>query len=48
MDGIYRVFYFVKFDVGIVVLSAFMKKSAKTPRLEIELARVRLRELVNG
>jgi phage-related protein len=47
-DGIYRVFYLVKSESGILVFHAFMKKTQKTPHLEIELARTRLRELSNG
>jgi len=47
-DGIYRVFYLVKAESGILVFHAFMKKTQKTPLLEIELARARLRELQNG
>jgi phage-related protein len=47
-DGIYRVFYLVKAESGILVFHAFMKKTQKTPPLEIELARTRLRELQNG
>ena len=47
-DGIYRVFYLVKSESGILVFHAFIKKTQKTPPLEIELARTRLRELQNG
>ena len=46
-DGIYRVFYLLKSQDGILVFHAFMKKTQKTPQLEIELAKVRLRELSN-
>ena len=47
-DGIYRIFYLVKSEKGVFVFHAFMKKTQKTPLLEITLARVRLRELING
>ena len=47
-DGIYRVFYYVKSERGILVFHAFMKKTQKTPLLEIELARARFREISNG
>jgi len=42
----HRVFYIAKFREGIYVLHAFQKKTHKTPRGEIELARRRLRELL--
>jgi phage-related protein len=48
VDGIYRVFYLVKSESGVIVFHAFMKKTQKTPPLEIELARARLKELQNG
>ena len=47
-DGIYRVFYLIRSASEILVFHAFMKKTQKTPPLEIELARARLRELQNG
>src|SRR5689334_6376854 len=37
--GIYRVFYTLKLENGVVVFHAFQKKSQKTPPHEIELAR---------
>ena len=42
----HRVFYIAKFREGIYVLHAFQKRSRKTPKGEIELARHRLRELL--
>ena len=46
-SDIYRVFSF--FDEGrlIILLNGFQKKSQKTPVREIELARRRLREVLN-
>lgn len=44
--GAYRVIYVAKFAQAIYVLHAFEKKSGKTPRLVIELARQRYRTLV--
>lgn len=46
-DGIYRTFYFTKDARGILVFHAFVKKTQKTPPLEIELARKRLKELLD-
>jgi phage-related protein len=48
VDGIFRVFYLLKSEDGVFVFHAFMKKTEKTPPLEIELARVRLKELYHG
>lgn len=44
--GIYRTFYFLKSFRGVLILHAFVKRTQKTPRMEIELARKRLRELL--
>jgi phage-related protein len=43
--GIYRAFYLQKSERGVMVFHAFEKRSAKTPRSEIELGRSRLREM---
>ncbi len=42
----HRVFYIAKFREGLYVLHAFQKKTRKTPKGEIELARRRLREVL--
>jgi len=47
-DGAFRVFYIVKADSGVIVFHAFQKKTQKTPMSEIELARKRLFEVLNG
>ena len=44
--GAYRVLYLAKFAEAVYVLHAFEKKSRKTARLDIELARQRYRNLV--
>jgi len=44
--GAYRVLYVAKFAEAIYVLHAFDKKSRKTARLDMELARQRYRNLV--
>lgn len=43
-DGIYRVFYYLKIVDRILVFHAFQKKTQKTPKKEIEIAKKRLRE----
>ena len=44
--GIYRVFYYLKSEQGILVFHAFTKKSQKTPLSEIELGRKQLKEML--
>ena len=43
IDGQFRVLYLVRREEGVIVLHACRKKSAKTPHLDVELARRRLR-----
>ena len=45
--GEFRVVYVAKFD-AVYVLHAFQKKSRKTSRLDIELARARFGELLRA
>ena len=47
-DGIYRTFYYTASWRGVLVFQAFVKKSQRTPPLEIELARKRLKELLDA
>lgn len=47
-DGIFRVFYYTASARGVMVFHAFGKKTQKTPPLEIELARKRLKELLDA
>jgi phage-related protein len=42
----HRVFYAAKFTEGVYVLHAFEKRTRKTPKREVELARDRFRALV--
>ena len=42
----HRVFYVVKFTEGVYVLHAFEKRTRKTPKPDLELARDRFRALV--
>jgi len=45
-SGAYRVFYYLKTQKGILIFHCFKKKTQKTPKKEIELARKRLGELL--
>ena len=45
-DGIYRVFYILKTEVGILVFHSFKKTSQKTPMREIDTGRTRLKSLL--
>lgn len=47
-DGIFRVFYYTGSPKGVLVFHAFEKKTQRTPPLEIELARKRLKELLDA
>ena len=42
VNGIFRVFYLIKTEHGIVVFHSFKKKTQKTSQYEIETARLRL------
>lgn len=42
----FRVFYVAKFEEAVYVLHAFEKKTQKTPKRNIDLARARYAELV--
>lgn len=44
--GIYRVFYYLKSEHGILVFHAFTKKTQNTPQSEIETATKRLKEML--
>lgn len=44
--GAFRAIYMAKFVEAVYVLHAFQKKSRKTSRADIELARLRFRKLV--
>ena len=41
----HRIIYVAKFDEAIYVLHAFQKKSQRTPKADIDLAKSRLQEL---
>ena len=42
----YRVIYLAKFNEAVYVLHAFQKRSQRTPKPDLDLARQRLRELL--
>lgn len=44
-SGIARVFYCTKRNKNIVILHSFIKKTQKTPRAELEIARSRAKEV---
>lgn len=46
--GIYRTIYTAKFDDCIYVLHAFVKKTQKTSQSDIELAKARLKSLIQA
>lgn len=46
LGGAYRLIYVARFVEAVYVLHAFQKKSRKTSRLDIELARLRFRRLI--
>jgi len=46
-DGSFRVFYYTASAKGILVFHAFAKKTQRTPPLDLELARKRLKELLD-
>lgn len=45
-DGIYRLFYVLKTDFGILAFHAFQKKTQKTELSDLKLGRQRLKELL--
>ena len=44
-EGEFRVFYVAKFTAAIHVLHVFQKKTRKTPKRDIDLARARLKQI---
>jgi len=45
LEGAFRVFYLLK-ENRVIVFHAFNKKTQKTPLLQIEVAKIRLKELL--
>ena len=46
VEGAFRVVYIAKFSEAVYVLHAFQKKTQKTPKVDIELARKRYRAML--
>lgn len=46
VDGAYRVLYLAARPEAVYVLHAFAKKSQRTQKLDVDLARVRLKDLL--
>ena len=46
-SGIYRTFYYKKSKRGILIIHAFVKKTQKTSPHEIDIAKRRLKEMLN-
>jgi len=46
LDGAYRVLYIAKFEEAVYVLHAFEKRTQRTARLDLDLARRRLAGVV--
>jgi phage-related protein len=46
-DGIYRVFCLTKVEDKVLVFHAFQKKTQKTPKKDIDLAKKRLKEMLD-
>jgi len=46
--GIYRVIYFAYTGKRFIMLHGFTKKTQKTPKKEIKLAKQRMEEITNG
>lgn len=47
-QGIYRAFYMMHTEQGVVVFHVFGKKTQKTPLAEIRLGQKRLKEMIDG
>jgi phage-related protein len=47
-DGAYRAFYYMGSTRGVIVFHALVKKTQQTPLLELELARKRLKEVLDA
>lgn len=46
--GIYRIIYFSYIDKQFIMLNGFVKKTSKTPQNEIELAKIRMKEVLEN
>ena len=46
--GIYRIIYFAHTGREFIMLNGFTKKTQKTPKKEIELAKIRMKEVLDN
>ena len=46
--GIYRIIYFAYTGQEFIMLNGFVKKTQKTPKNEIELAKIRMKEVLDN
>ena len=46
--GIYRIIYFSYTNRQFIILNGFVKKTSKTPPNEIELAKIRMKEVLEN
>ncbi len=46
-DGIYRILYFAHKEKTFILLHGFVKKTNKTPDEAINIAEIRMREIIN-
>lgn len=47
-EGIFRTIYIAKFEEAVYVLHAFQKKTQQTPKRDIDLAKARLKQLIQN
>jgi len=47
-EGIARVFFCTKIGKKIIMLNSFVKKSQKTPKNQLRIAKTRMSEVVNN
>jgi len=45
-DGEHRIIYIARFEEGVYILHAFQKKSQKTTKKDLDIARARFREVI--
>lgn len=48
VDGEYRIIYLAKFEEGVYILHVFHKKAQKTSKKDLDIARARLREVIQN
>ncbi len=46
IDGEHRIIYLVKFEEGVYILHAFKKKTQKTAKKDLDIAKTRFREAI--